>query len=67
MHILDAPDMLTTKETANVLRRSEQTLRVWAMRDNGPLRPVRTRKGAPLLWRRSDIERLISGSQGDDA
>lgn len=53
------PELLTTTEAATFLRRSTQTLRCWAMRDSGPIRPVRTRPGAPLLWRRSDIEAFI--------
>jgi hypothetical protein len=53
--------LYTTKETAAELRRAEQTLRVWAMNDSGPISPVRLRKGGPLLWRRSDIEKLING------
>ena len=53
--------LLTTKEAAAVLRRSAQTLRVWSMNDSGPIRPVRTRPRAPLLWRFQDIQQLISG------
>jgi hypothetical protein len=29
------------------------------MRGDGPIQPVRTRRGAPLLWRSSDIEQLL--------
>ncbi|MCP4678139.1 MAG: helix-turn-helix domain-containing protein [Deltaproteobacteria bacterium] len=53
--------LLTTKEAAELLRRAPHTLRVWAMRDTGPISPIRTRPNAPLLWRRSDIEALIKG------
>jgi hypothetical protein len=51
--------LLTTREAADLLRRSPQTLRVWAMNENGPITPVRTRPNAPLLWRLADIEALI--------
>jgi hypothetical protein len=52
--------LLTTREAAELLRRSPQTLRVWAMKESGPIFPVRTRPNAPLLWRRTDIEALIN-------
>lgn len=53
--------LLTTREAAELLRRAPQTLRIWAMRDDGPIRPVRTKPNAPLLWRRADIEALMGG------
>ena len=54
--------LLTTREAAEILRRAPQTLRTWAMRDDGPIRPVRTKPNAPLLWRRADIEALMADS-----
>lgn len=53
--------LMTTIEAAKALRREPNTLRCWSMRGNGPVKPIRTRRGAPLLWRRADIERLING------
>ena len=32
---------LPTNEAAYHLNRAQQTLRIWAMRENGPLRPIR--------------------------
>jgi hypothetical protein len=53
--------LLTTNEAAQLLRRSPVTLRKWAMASGkeGPIQPVRTMRGAKLLWRLSDIEELI--------
>ena len=57
--ISDLPQLLRTAEAAQLLRKSIQTLRVWACRQSGPIQPVRTQPGAPLLWKRSDIEKLM--------
>lgn len=48
---------LTTKETAAHLGRKPQTLRVWAMREDGPIRPVRVH--GRLLWPTSEIRKLL--------
>lgn len=48
---------LTTKETAAHLGRKPQTLRVWAMREDGPIRPVRVH--GRLLWPVSEIRKLL--------
>jgi hypothetical protein len=48
-----------TDEASKRLRRKPQTLRKWACTECGPIRPVRV--GGRLLWRRSDIELLLSG------
>ncbi|WP_382228191.1 DNA-binding protein [Hydrogenophaga atypica] len=39
---------LPTAEAAAHLNRAEQTLRLWAMREDGPVRPVRVNKR--LAW-----------------
>ena len=53
------PELLTTKEAAELLRRSPQTLRNWSTK-GGPIDPVRINgKGSRLNWRRIDVERLI--------
>lgn len=57
----DKPDFLVTDEAADALRFAPQTLRKWACTECGPIRPVRV--GGRLLWRRSDIELLLSGGQ----
>lgn len=48
---------LPTSEAAFHLNRAEQTLRLWACRENGPIRPVRVH--GRLAWRVSDIRRLL--------
>lgn len=39
------------------LQKAQQTLRIYACRENGPLRPIRV--GAHLHWRTADIRRLL--------
>jgi hypothetical protein len=48
---------LTTKEAARLLNRAPQTLRVWAMYQNGPVRPLRV--NGRLLWATEDVMKLI--------
>ncbi len=52
-------DILTTKETALHLNRSEQTLRIWACTENGAIRPIRVH--GRLGWKVADIRRLLAG------
>lgn len=48
---------LPTAEAAAHLSRSPQTLRVWAMTDGGPIRPLRI--GGRLSWPTSELRRLL--------
>lgn len=48
---------LTTKEAAIQLNRAEQTLRLWACRDDGPIRPLRI--NGRLAWPVADIRKLL--------
>lgn len=48
---------LPTAEAAFHLNRAEQTLRLWACHDNGPLRPVRINKR--LAWAVADIRKVL--------
>lgn len=48
---------LPTPEAAFHLSRTEQTLRLWACQDNGPIRPLRVH--GRLLWRVAEIRRLL--------
>lgn len=48
---------LPTPEAAFHLSRAEQTLRLWACHDNGPIRPLRVH--GRLLWPVADIRRLL--------
>lgn len=49
---------LPTPEAAYHLNRAEQTLRLWAMRENGPLRPIRV--NGRLAWPVSDLRRILN-------
>lgn len=48
---------LPTPEAAFHLNRAQQTLRLWAMRENGPIRPIRVH--GRLAWPVADIRRLL--------
>ena len=48
---------LTTREAAHYLNRAEQTLRVWAAFENGPLRPLRVH--GRLAWPTAAIKTLM--------
>lgn len=48
---------LPTDEAAYHLNRSEQTLRLWACKENGPLRPKRI--NGRLHWSVNDIRLLL--------
>lgn len=48
---------LPTPEAAFHLNRAEQTLRMWAMRENGPLRPIRI--NGRLAWPVAELRRVL--------
>ncbi len=48
---------ITTAEAAFHLNRAEQTLRLWACLDNGPLRPKRINNR--LAWAVDDIRKIL--------
>ncbi|MCX7258572.1 MAG: DNA-binding protein [Polaromonas sp.] len=48
---------LPTSEAAFHLNRAQQTLRLWAMREDGPLRPMRI--NGRLAWRVADIRKVL--------
>lgn len=48
---------LPTCEAAFHLNRANQTLRLWAMREDGPLRPLRI--NGRLSWPTAEIKRLL--------
>ena len=50
---------VTTAHAAYLLSRQEQTLRVWACNENGPLRPIRI--SGRLAWPVSELQRVLSG------
>jgi hypothetical protein len=51
---------LPTPEAAFHLNRAQQTLRAWAMRDDGPLRPIRI--NGRLAWPVSELRRVLGVS-----
>lgn len=48
---------LPTNEAAFQLNRAQQTLRLWACNDDGPLRPLRI--NGRLAWPVADLRRLL--------
>ena len=57
----EARTALPTEEAALQLSLKSQTLRVWACKDNGPIRPVRI--NGRLLWSVEDLRKLLGGAQ----
>ncbi len=54
---------LPTMEAAFHLNRAEQTLRIWACREDGPIRPIRV--NGRLAWPVSEIKRILGVSSGE--
>lgn len=48
---------VTTAAAAFYLCRQEQTLRIWACKDNGPIRPIRIH--GRLAWPVRELRRLL--------
>ena len=48
---------LPTQEAAFHLNRAQQTLRLWAMREDGPIRPRRI--SGRLAWSVADLKALL--------
>lgn len=46
-----------TETAAHHLIRKPQTLRIWACRENGPLRPIRLH--GRLMWSVAEIKKLV--------
>ena len=57
---LETRPTLGTAATAYYLRKARQTLRIWACKENGPIRPIRV--GAHLHWKTSEIRKLLGVS-----
>jgi len=51
--------VLPTWEAAYHLNREQQTLRLWAMHENGPIRPLRV--NGRLAWPVSELRRVLRG------
>ena len=54
---LETRAALPTAEAAHHLNRSNQTLRIWAMTGEGPLKPLRI--NGRLAWPVADIKALV--------
>lgn len=54
---LETRSHVNTEEAAAHLLRRPQTLRGWAMRENGPIRPIRV--GVRLMWPVSAIRDVL--------
>lgn len=48
---------LPTVEAAHHLNRAQQTLRIWACRENGPIRPIRI--NGRLAWPVSELRKVL--------
>jgi len=48
---------LPTPEAALHLNRAQQTLRLWAMREDGPIRPIRIH--GRLAWPVAELRRIL--------
>lgn len=48
---------LPTSEAARHLNRAQQTLRLWAMNESGPVRPIRI--NGRLAWPVADLRRVL--------
>jgi len=51
---------IDTAAAAYYLLREPQTLRIWACKENGPLRPVRIH--GRLSWPVAEIRRILAGT-----
>ncbi len=54
---LETRPTVDTAAAAHYLHKAQQTLRIWACKENGPLRPIRV--GAHLHWKSEDIRKLL--------
>lgn len=55
---LEPRTALPTPEAAAHLNRAQQTLRLWACLENGPLRPIRI--NGRLAWPVSELRRVLA-------
>ncbi len=53
----EARSALPTPEAARHLNRAEQTLRLWACREDGPIRPIRV--NGRLAWPVASIKSVL--------
>ncbi|MFM0231089.1 DNA-binding protein [Paraburkholderia sediminicola] len=58
----DLPEVLPTDEAAAAINRKPQTLRKWACKEDGPIRPVRI--NGRLAWHVADLRTLLDCGRG---
>ena len=56
---LETRPTVDTAAAAHYLHLAQQTLRIYACRENGPIRPRRIPGSAKLHWATADIRRLL--------
>ena len=54
---LETRTALPTPKTTGHLNRAQQTLRIWACREDGPIRPIRI--NGRLAWPVSELRRVL--------
>lgn len=54
---LETRTALPTPEAAGHLNRAPQTMRLWACREDGPIRPIRI--NGRLAWKVADIKAVL--------
>jgi hypothetical protein len=54
--------VLDTAAAAHYLNRRPQTMRGWACREDGPIKPIRI--NGRLAWRTSDLKKILGMSKG---
>lgn len=52
--------VIPTHEAAFHLNRAEQTMRLWACQENGPIRPIRI--NGRLAWPVAELKGLLGGA-----
>ena len=48
-----------TAAAAHYLHLAQQTLRIYACKENGPIRPIRIPGSSKLHWKTADIKQLL--------
>ncbi len=54
---LETRPTVNTAAAAHYLHLAQQTMRIYACKENGPIRPIRV--GAHLHWKTADIRKLL--------
>ena len=62
LDLVTSPTVIT-EQAAYYLNRRPQTCRIWACKENGPIRPIRV--NGRLAWPVSEIKRILGVSAGE--